>query len=139
MSAIFEQMTNKAGDDVFPYTRTDGTYTPDGTRLDNELDEIKDNLAEMQKTNPGSNYSIKSHNSLSNMFVCPCDGYLKLIADGAINSTTIVRTSNNFAMAFVRNPSINVAYSNSVFVKKGMKVFCETANEYCDVIFAELS
>lgn len=44
MSAIFEQMTNKAGDDVFPYTRTDGVFSPDGTRLDNEIVEIKDKL-----------------------------------------------------------------------------------------------
>ena len=79
----------------------------------------------------GSVVNIISYNSISNMYTCPNDGYIVLIADGAANSYTQAKNSNNDIIATAKTPTANQSFWVTISVRKGMQFYIVNTDVAC--------
>ena len=71
------------------------------------------------------NIDLSNYNSQSNMYVIPKDGYITIASrNGAIGQITLV-SSNDVPIVAITAVGTEYTTSNSLFVKKGMKCYCE--------------
>jgi len=79
----------------------------------------------------GAVVNILSYNSISNMYTCPNDGYIVLIADGAANSYTQAKNSNNDIIATAKTPTANQSFWVTISVRKGMQFYIVNTDAAC--------
>lgn len=90
----------------------------------------------------GSWTSIKSYGSSSNVFTCPGDGYARVVCSYRAASYARVNSADGQVLAQLSAPGnttlqgLNVL---SVPVFKGMRIYAEVGNDYCDVLYAPIS
>lgn len=67
--------------------------------------------------------NISAYNALNNYYTFPKDGYVMLVADGAIGNQAIARNLNGDAIASAKTAITNTSFSQTFMVKAGMKLF----------------
>lgn len=100
----------------------------EATNVQDAIDEISTNL---EKNNLGGATNLKTYNSTSNRFTIPDDGYVCMYGYAEDNSGgTLVITGADRENAVIymggKGYSFNSPYYNSIFVKAGMTVYCDT-------------
>ena len=74
---------------------------------------------------------IKSYNTSSNKYTIPGDGYLLLAGGGSSGTGTVIRLfgpsdNEHYIRVFMITSYANLGSNETVFVRKGMRVYVET-------------
>ena len=105
-------LTNRTGD-IIVVGLTSATSTPAW-----EYNSINSKIAEINKIDiTGTTINITAYDSLSNLYTCPSDGYVRV---GGVNESVVIANqagTTDVTMATANGTSL------SIFVRKGMKVY----------------
>lgn len=105
------------------------------------INQLRSDLSDSKKNNFGTGVNIKSYNTPANKYVCPSDGYIRLNCthsandDGRVSVYGNSDEQSNWVQIRAKN---NHNYTNSIYVRKGMKVLAETINGTPEILFVPL-
>lgn len=134
-SAVLDKLQAIA-DNVHP-TASGTSITPTGmhivteddvqgaiSELDTAVDSVNSSLAQLEEAQFTAPVDLSSYTTTSNVYTCPCDGYVVANAGSASNSKSIIRIYNpSMSQYFTVGGWSNTTYQVvPCFVKKGSKL-----------------
>ena len=102
------------------------------------INQLSNDLNDSKKNNFGESVNIKSYNTSVNKYVCPSDGYIMLNCTNSANDYAMVTlygnsdNESNWVQLRARN---NHNYTNSIYVRKGIKVLAQVIDGAPEIIF----
>lgn len=109
--------------------------TADNTTAINQL---RSDLTDSKKNNFGKGVNIKTHNTQANEYVCPSDGYIMLNCTNSTDDYAIVTlysNSGDHSHWVQTRARYNHNFTNSIYVRKGIRVVAETINGIPEILF----
>lgn len=94
--------------------------------------ELTDDVIELQKSSISNDIDISTYNASNNPYTCPSDGYAVATATASTAGTLVTIQSADNTSMYARGISfgsgaVGVA---TLYCKKGMKIFCASANTF---------
>lgn len=99
-------------------------YPADNVIMSDGVTSVEDALDALTAITIGTPIDISSYSDPNNLYKCPSDGYIRLIADVAVGNQTIVKYGNGYTLAKSEVAAANHNVTTTVYVRKGMQFYC---------------
>lgn len=99
------------------------------------IDDINTNLTDLEANDLVAYENISSHTSLADCYTAPCDGYLYIVSEANSNVITKVYGSTNNTNLFTFSSANDY---NSVFIRKGMRIYKSGGTGTYSMLFMKL-
>lgn len=103
-----------------------------------DIAQLNSDLTDSKKNNFGNSVNIKSYNTTANKYECPNDGYIFLNCTNSTNDyvmVTLYGNSDNESNWVQIRARYNHNYTNSIYVRKGVKALVQTIDGSPEILF----